>query len=247
MLSRILGLGLSGLVGLSLLGTLPTSAQEPESPPPRKKGLPDPRTKKETVEREGDTEADLQRTYGLLRRLRADTSARGQTDARIRDWTERATKYYGDGVRAYQEQNPQLAQQDAAIAHDLARAIDHTCNAALFDHPDESLPPPPGRAGSGREAYARRSLEEAYERLREGDDGSDAGPEAKYYHDAASNLYRDARRDFEAGRLERADELARAAQAMTKVCEHLGRAADLRVLPAPKPAPEKTGRSTDRS
>jgi hypothetical protein len=246
MLSRILGLGLSALVGLSLLGALPTSAQEPESPPLKKKGLPVPRTKKETVGREGDTEADLQRAYGLLRRLRADASTRSQTDGRIRDWIERATRYYGEGVRAYREQNPQLAQQDAAIAHDLARAIDHTCNAALFDRPDESLPPPPARAGSGREAYARRSLEDAYERLREGDDGSDAGLEAKYYREAATTLYRDARRDFEAGRLERAGELARAAQAMRSVCEHLGLAADLRVLPAPK-AERKTGRSTDRS
>ena len=82
---------------------------------------------------------------------------------------------------------------------------------------------------------------QAYEQLREEDEGSDAGPEAKYYRDAASALYRSALRDFEAGRRERAGELARAAEAMRRVAEHLGHAADVRRAPAPKGEPKERG------
>ena len=53
--------------------------------------------------------------------------------------------------------------------------------------------------------------------------GPDA--DAKFYLDAARDLYNAARRDVEAGREERAGELARAAEAMTHVPEHLSNAA----------------------
>ena len=54
----------------------------------------------------------------------------------------------------------------------------------------------------------------------------DPRPEAGFYLKAARDLYNAARRDVEAGRDERAGELARAAEAMTHVPEHLGHAAD---------------------
>jgi hypothetical protein len=236
MLLKILSLGASGLVSLAMLGAMPAAPQEPEvPPPPKKKGLPFPKKGEAAEQKEGERgpEVDLQRAYSLLRRLRADGQAAGRPDARISDWTERATKYYRDGVRALQDENPLLAHEYGAIAHDLARAIDHARNATLYDRPDEDLPSLPTKAGAGRDRVARRDLMRAYERLREADDGSDAGPEAKYFHDAAGDLYRTARRDFEAGRLERAGELARAAEAMTHVCEHLGHAADERRAPPP--------------
>jgi hypothetical protein len=247
MLSRIVGLGVSGLLSLSVLGMVPAAPQDPESPPPQKgRLLPDKKGDSAGQrQEEGGPEADLQRAYSLLRRLRAENAAVGHHDARIRDWTERATKYYSDGVGAFREQNPLLARQYVAIAHDLARAIDHTRNATLFDRPDDRLPPPPGSGGSGRAAYAHRELTKAYERFHNSDDGSDAGPEAKFYRDAAGNLYQDARRDFEAGRTERAGELSRAAEAMTLVCEHLGNAADLRRAPPPNAQP-KTRRDSGR-
>ena len=35
-----------------------------------------------------------------------------------------------------------LAREYGAAAHDLARAVDHARNAALFDRPRPDLPPP---------------------------------------------------------------------------------------------------------
>ena len=46
----------------------------------------------------------------------------------------------------------------------------------------------------------------------------------KFYIDAARDLYNAARRDAEAGRLDRAGELAKAATAITHVSEHLAHA-----------------------
>ncbi len=157
--------------------------------------------------------------------------------------------YYRDGLRALRDDNPQLAHEYAAIAHDLARAIEHARNAALYDRPDEGLPPPPDIGRQGRSGEARKDLTKAYERLREGDDGSDAGPRARPYRDAASELYRAARRDFEAGRTERTAELARAAEAMSHVAEHLGHAADVREAPPPRPEVKggRFGKDADRS
>ncbi len=75
--------------------------------------------------------------------------------------------------------------------------------------------------------------------------GGDAGAEANYFRDAANDLYRSARRDFDAGRLERAGELARAAEAMTHVSEHLGHAADVRRAPPPKADRKARGGKAD--
>ena len=101
-------------------------------------------------------------------------------------------------------------------------------------------------AREGRGGEARKELTKAYERLREEDPGSDAGPKAQPYRDAASELYRAAHRDFGAGRTERAAELARAAEAMSHVAEHLGHAADVRQTPPPKPAEGRKGDRADR-
>ncbi len=115
-------------------------------------------------------------------------------------------QYYRDGLRALRDDNPQLAHEYGAIAHDLGRAIEHA-ECGVYDRPDDDLPAPPRSGREGRGGEARKDLTKAYERLREGDDGRDAGPTAKYYRDAAGDLYRAARRDFEAGRTERAAEL----------------------------------------
>jgi len=222
MLFKILSFGVSGLVSLTLLGLMPAASQEPGgSTPSRKKG-------------EAGPEGDLQRAYHLLRRLRADGQTAGRSDARIREWTDRATSFYREGIRALREENIQLAQVNAVIAHDLGLAIEHMRNATLYDRPDADLPPPPGKVKAGRDGDAHRELTKAYNRLREGDDGSDADPDAKYYRNAAGELYRAALRDFEGDRTDRAGELARAAEAMSRVCVNLGHAADVRTAPAPK-------------
>ena len=154
--------------------------------------------------------------------------------------------YYRNGLRALCDDNQQLAHEYGAIAHDLARAVEHARNAALYDRPDDDLPPPPAMAREGRGGEARKELTKAYERLREEDPGSDAGPTAQPYRDAASELYRAARRDYEAGRTKRAAELARAAEAMSHVAEHLGHAADVRETPPPKPEGGRKGDRADR-
>jgi hypothetical protein len=252
MLLKLLGVGASGLLCLTLLGMMPASSQEPQEPPPppkkkdlfKKKG--EAGKKGEVARKKGEEgpEGDLDRAYNLLRRLRADGQVAGHPEARIREWTDRAVDYYRNGLRALRDENPQLAHEYAAIAHDLARAIEHARNAALYDRPDDDLPPPPDPGREGRSGEARKELTRAYLRLREGDQGSDAGPKAQSYREAAGELYRGARRDFEAGRTERAAELARAAEAMSHVAEHLGHAADVRT--APPPNSEAKGGLLDR-
>lgn len=68
---------------------------------------------------------------------------------------------------------------------------------------------------------AREELQKAYERIRQAREQA-RGDEAKFYLDAARDLYNAARRDAEAGRNDRAVELARAAEALTHVPAHLG-------------------------
>lgn len=235
MVLKWLGAGVSGLLSLALLGVIPASSQERDEPPPKKKEFSgkkkgDPGKKGEAAKKKGEEgpEGDLRRAYNLLRRLRAEGRGSGRTEARIREWTDRAVDYYRNGLRALRDGNDQLAHEYGAIAHDLARAVEHARNAALYDRPDDDLPPPPGGGREGRGGEARKELTKAYERLREEDPGSDAGPKAEPYRNAAGELYRAARRDFEAGRTERAAELARAAEAMSHVAEHLGHAADVR-------------------
>ena len=66
---------------------------------------------------------------------------------------------------------------------------------------------------------------------------------SKFYVKAARDLYNAARRDLEAGRDERGGELARAAEAMTHVPEHLARVGEgpggFSYRPAPPPPPER--------
>ena len=240
MLLKWLGAGASGLLSLTLLNVLPASSQDRDEPPPKKKEhfgkrKGEPGKKGEEAKKKGEPgpEGDLSRAYNLLRRLRAEGQGPGRTEARIREWTDKAVDYYRDGLRALRDGNRQLAHEYGAIAHDLARAVEHARNAAIFDRADDDLPPPPGGGREGRGGEARKELTKAYERLREEDPGSDAGPKAEPYRKAAGELYRAARRDFEAGRSERAAELARAAEAMSHVAEHLGHAADVRETTPP--------------
>lgn len=74
------------------------------------------------------------------------------------------------------------------------------------------------RGGPGQ---AHQELQRAYDRIRKAREES-KGDDAKFYLDAARDLYNAARRDAEAGRFDRAAELARAAEALTHVPAHLG-------------------------
>ena len=116
------------------------------------------------------------------------------------------------------------AHEIGTAAHDPARAVDHARNAARLDRPDPDLPllptaPVPKTSMTERAVISTGPTS----RIRS---AGEYGPEAdaKFFLDAARHLYNAARRDVEAGRDERAGELARAAEAMTHVPEHLSNA-----------------------
>jgi hypothetical protein len=213
----------SVLLSFGLAAFVPAQPPGPDDPPPPKaKGKKGQEKKKE----EPGPKGDLRKAYDLLRRLRADGTSVGRPEERIREWTERATKYYRDGLKALDAGDGFLAHEYGAIAHDLARAADHAQHAALLDRRDPELPPPadgPGPDDAGERA--RRDLMHAYDRITEFSDG-DPAPETGFYLKACRDLYSAARRDVAAGREERGGELARAAEAMTHVAEHLRHAAD---------------------
>jgi hypothetical protein len=205
--------------GTSLLG-LAFAAAFPPEPPDGPRDLPKAKKKGE----EGPA-GDLRKAYDMLRRVRAGNRSTGRPEERLRDWTERATKLYRDGIRAYERGDTRLAHEYGAAAHDLGRAVDHARNASLEEEPDVDLPPPPDRDRGGDGGRARVDLRRAYERIRFGLDAW-RDQDAKFYLDAARDLYNAARRDATAGRDGRAGELARAAEAITHVPEHLSHAAD---------------------
>lgn len=213
---RILAMGTTGLLGLGLGALL--QGPPPDGPPPRP-----PEAKKKGP---GGPEGELHRAYELLRRLRSEGSPAGKPEERLKDLTERATRLYRQAIEAEKKGDDHASHEYGIAAHDLARAVDHARNAAQVERPDPELPPPPpGRGPEGTRERTRRDLWHAYDRIHEARDRDD-GPEAKFYLDAARDLYTAARRDAEADRDERAGELARAAEAITHVPEHLARAAD---------------------
>ncbi len=89
MLLKLLGVGASALLSLTLLGMMPASSQEPGEPPPppkkkeffaKRKG--EARKKGELAKKKGEEgpEGDLNRAYNVLRRLRAEGQAAGRPE-----------------------------------------------------------------------------------------------------------------------------------------------------------------------
>ncbi len=231
-MQKLLSLAISSLVSLGVMGAMPGPPRhQDEPPPPKKKGEPGKKEKgKEKEKGEPGPAGDLRRAYDLLRRIKADDGPAGRPEDRLRDWTERAAKMYRRAIQEHEAGDPRLAREYGTAAHDLARAIDHARNASRFDRADPDLPPPPEGPGPGDDLErVRRDLRHAYDRIQEAR-GEDA-PDARFYLDAARDLYNAARSDAERNRLERAGELARAAEAMTHVPEHLARTADRRPEP----------------
>jgi hypothetical protein len=211
---KLIAMGLSTLLGFGLAGLF--------QPPPPPRGEEPPPKAKEKNGAQGD---ELRKTYDLLRRIRGETGP-ARTEERINDWTQRATRLYRQAIQSYDEGGPRRAREFGTAAHDLARAVDHAQNAARFDRPDPELPLPPD--GFGPEDLGqrlRRDLARAYERIQAAQD-SGFDPSSRVYLEAARDLYNAARRDVQDGRDERAGELARAAEAMSHVPEHLTRAGD---------------------
>ena len=205
MLLKLASLGTSVLVSLGLAGFLAPQPPPPDGPPPPKKAREKGAPKKKGEREPG---GELKKAYDLLRRLRAEEGTAGRPEERLRDWTDRAAGLYRDGLKALNDSEAALAREYGAAAHDLARAVDHSLNAARFDRPDPDLPPPSDDFGlEDVRDRARRDLNRAYERL-EWLGTWQAGGGADYYVKAARDLYRAARRDLAAGRDERGGELA---------------------------------------
>ena len=207
-------------------GTRPRGALPGTAASRRAEVHPPPKAKtKGKKERPGE---ELRKTYDLLRRIRSD-AGNGRAEERIGDWTDRATGLYRRAIRAGEQGDPRRAGEIGTAAHDLARAVDHARNAARLDRADPDLPPPPEGDGpedigeSGPAASLNRAYDVSHPRGRA---DTARRPDAKFYLDAARDLYNAARRDVEAGRDERGGELARAAEAMTHVPEHLDNAGE---------------------
>jgi hypothetical protein len=220
---KFLTLGASSLLSIVFAGAMPPPDDEP--PPPHSK-------KKEA----GGPAGELTKTYTLLRRLQADSRTTGRPEERLSDWMNRAAKLYRKAVEAAGDGEDRKAREYSIAAHDIARAIDHARNASTTA-PDDELPPPPGARDD--DDRARDDLKHAHDRIMDLRDDDDA-PDSAFYFKAAKDLYNAARRDAEAGRIERAGELARAAEALTHVPEHLERATTDR--PEPKEKKEKKDR-----
>ena len=200
----------SVLVSLGLAASF-TGAQPPPfggGPPPKAKGKEkgDPK-KKGKREPEGRFEQGVRPASAPPRRRQCDGRAPRSGSS---DWTDRAAGFYRNGLKALNASDLWLAREYGAAAHDLARAVDHARNAVRFDRADPDLPPPSDDFGlEDTKERARRDLYRAYERI--GWLGQwQAAPSADFYIKAARDLYSAARRDLEAGRDERAGELARA-------------------------------------
>ncbi len=242
----------SVLISLGLAAAMPAQPPPPDggAPPKAKikaKGKGDPKKKGER-----EPGGELSKAYDLLRRLRADESSGGRPEERLREWTNRAAGLYRDGLKALNAAKGREAREYGAAAHDLARAVDHARNAVRYDRPDPDLPPPSDDFGpEDTRERARRDLYRAYERLGWLGNGQTTDG-SEFYIKAARDLYGAARRDLEAGRDERAGELARAAEAMTHVPEHLARVAegDGQIVfrpaspPPDRPEPKKKGRES---
>ena len=241
---KLIAIGLSSMLSIGMAGFL----QEPLFPGAG--GPPPPKAKAKG--KKGASGDELRKTYDLLRRVRSDIGA-GRTEERIKDWTDRATALYRRAIRMHEEGDVGRAREIGTAAHDLARAVDHARNASRLDRRDPDLPPPPDDSGpEDINERTRRDLYRAYGRIRSaGEQGADG--DSRFYLEAARDLYNAARRDAEAGREERAGELARAAEAITHVPEHLNNAAGpgspgLRkpgISDPPPPDSKKKGRPRD--
>ncbi len=187
----------------------------------------------------------MKKAYDLLRRLRADNRNVGRPEERLHDWTERATKLYRDALKAL-ERARSARPTSTASPPTTWPGPSTTPGTPRPSTSTTTCPPPPDAGGpEDEDERTRRDLRHAYDRISELKDDAE-GPEIKFYLDASKDLYNAARRDAVAGRRERAGELARAAEALTHVPEHLARA-DSTTGPSPRRRrPRRTAPSRPR-
>lgn len=218
MFSKLIVAAFTSLASLGLMLTI----QEP----PKGERPPDPKKKKHDEKKKKGAEDDLRHAYDLLRRLRIEGG--GRADDRLQDWMRRSSDLYRKGVDAFDQGDKRLAHEYGASAHDLARAVDHALKADQANEKSPDLPPPPEprKKAEGPHDHVNHDLQRAFDRYQEVKERVAGVKDAPFYLDAAKDLYNAARHDAEEGRLDRAGELAKAAEAMTHVPEHLGHAAE---------------------
>ncbi len=233
----------SVLVSLGLAAWMPAQPPPPDGPPPPKakikaKGKGEPKKKGER-----EPGGELSKAYDLLRRLRADDSSGARPEERLRDWTDRAAGLYR---MVSKHSMPRTGVSPASMGP----------RPTTWHGPSTMPAMRSAMTGPTRTCRLLRmtlvwkipASEPAvtYTAPMNGWDGSaTARPPAPrcIYIKAARDLYNAARRDLEAGRDERGGELARAAEAMTHVPEHLAQVGDepgrFSSRPAPPPPPER--------
>lgn len=215
MLMKLIAMGASGLMSLALGSAFQGGPGRDDPPPP-------PKAK---AKKGGPGKAEVRKAYDLLRRLKADEAGSGKPEERLTDWTARATAIYQKALKAQSAGEEREAREYGTAAHDLARAVDHARNASRAERADPDLPAPPAEEGpEGERERAVRDLHHVHDRIADAEDDGGPGTDAKFYRDAAKDLYNAALLDAEAGRTDRAGELARSAEAITHVAEHLARA-----------------------
>jgi hypothetical protein len=143
--------------------------------------------------------------------VRVDEKGVRELEARVREQAERIAKE-ARGQAGIARKQANQAREEAARAQAEAFGLAYETARSLAQARARS------RGGPGE---ARAELQKAYDAIRKAREES-RGDEAKFYLDAARDLYNAARRDAEAGRNDRAVELARAAEALTHVPAHLG-------------------------
>jgi len=130
-----------------------------QPPPAAGQPAPKPRERVSRKKKEGPRTI-CGRAYDLLSRSRAADSATGRPEERIRDWTGARPITTASRREVVQCRRRFPCPRVRAIAHDLARVVDHARNAALFDHRDSDLPPPPDGFGPNDSGErVRRDLE----------------------------------------------------------------------------------------
>jgi hypothetical protein len=204
----------------------------------------------------GKAAKDLRKAYETITDL-SQVPVAGKEATRVLD---HAKRIYREAVKSYPD-DPRRSAELAAAAKDAARGLEHLNRALVkpvaglpeppadFDRPiggPKGKGPPAWNAGAGAEpgpwSEALEALSVAREQLTGIEADAPVTGAARDILDAAKALYGQSRTAYEAAEYRKATELARAAEALSHVPEHLNRAGwETNNAPAPGPIPRSKG------
>lgn len=193
-----------------------------ELPPPLPKDDEKTKTKREVIKRRAYLMIpETRRTYVTVSPDQTGEPKAPASDERV-----------AEEIKRLQEKLRRLIDERAAV-NDLPERTRHELQETISEL--QRIVADVSRSEAA--IKARRELKTAYEKIQQARK-QHPGEGAEFYLDAASDLYNAARRDAEAGRYERASELARAAVSLTLVPENLAQ------LPGrpPQPPEPRSGR-----